>query len=64
MKHINLGKTAITIMSQSVMIVMFQTIMLVKWLTKAENGFHHSIAFTFKDIPVAIQAREISKNYS
>lgn len=32
-----------------------------KWLTKAENGFHHSIAFTFKDIPVAIQAREISK---
>lgn len=34
---------------------------LGKWYTKADNGMHHSFAFTFKDIPVAIQARDFSK---
>jgi len=32
-----------------------------KWFTKADNGFHHSWAFTFKKIPVSIRARQMSK---
>lgn len=32
-----------------------------KWLVKGENGFHHSWAFTFNDIPTTIIARESSK---
>lgn len=32
-----------------------------KWFTKASNGFHHSYAFTFKDIPLHIQARAASR---
>jgi cytochrome c nitrite reductase small subunit len=32
-----------------------------KWLTKAENGFHHSLAFTFSKVPLNIRARESSK---
>ncbi len=32
-----------------------------KLWTKADNGFHHSYAFTFKEVPVAIKARESSK---
>ncbi len=35
-----------------------------KWLTKAENGFHHSIAFTFGNVPSVIRARESSKQIS
>lgn len=31
-----------------------------KLITKADNGFHHSYAFTFKEVPVAIKAREAS----
>lgn len=33
-----------------------------KWMTKALNGMHHSYAFTFEDVQVAIQARNMSKN--
>jgi cytochrome c nitrite reductase small subunit len=32
-----------------------------KMLVKADNGFHHSYAFTFKEVPVAIKARESSR---
>lgn len=32
-----------------------------KWYTKANNGFHHSWAFTFEDIPLVIHAREGSQ---
>lgn len=31
-----------------------------KLWTKADNGFHHSFAFTFKKVPVAIKARDAS----
>lgn len=31
-----------------------------KYLAKAENGYHHSYAFTFKDVQV-IQARAVSR---
>ncbi|HOT36472.1 MAG TPA: cytochrome c nitrite reductase small subunit [Candidatus Latescibacteria bacterium] len=31
-----------------------------KWLTKAENGFHHSVAFTFQNFHEPIQIRESS----
>lgn len=34
---------------------------LGKWLTKAENGFHHSFAFTFYDIAPVIRARSRSQ---
>jgi cytochrome c nitrite reductase small subunit len=33
---------------------------ITKWLAKAENGYHHSYAFTFKDAQV-IRAREKSR---
>ena len=33
-----------------------------KWYTKANNGMHHSFAFTFLDIPLAIQPRQSSKD--
>ncbi len=33
-----------------------------KWIVKAENGFHHSFAFTFSDVPLAIRARPVSRN--
>lgn len=32
-----------------------------KWAMKAESGFHHGYAFTFKDNPVAFTATEKSK---
>jgi len=32
-----------------------------KWYTKADNGFHHSFAFTFFDIPLVIRAKEKSR---
>jgi cytochrome c nitrite reductase small subunit len=32
-----------------------------KLIVKADNGFHHSYAFTFKKVPVAIKARESSQ---
>ena len=32
-----------------------------KWYTKASNGFHHSWAFTFEEIPLQIRARESSQ---
>ncbi len=32
-----------------------------KLWVKADNGFHHSYAFTFKKVPVAIKARESSR---
>lgn len=35
-----------------------------KWITKGENGFHHSVAFTFGKVPVNIRARDISKEIS
>ena len=31
-----------------------------KWYTKAENGLHHSVAFTLGDVPVNIIARDVS----
>lgn len=31
-----------------------------KLFVKGENGFHHSFAFTFKEVPVVIKAREAS----
>jgi len=33
-----------------------------KYMTKAENGFSHSRAFTFQDFPEPIQMREVSRN--
>ena len=33
-----------------------------KWYTKADNGFHHSWAFTFLDLPVALRARKRSQD--
>ena len=32
-----------------------------KWLTKADNGLHHSWAFTFKEIPPSLRAKEKSQ---
>lgn len=32
-----------------------------KWMFKAESGFHHSYAFTFKDNPVSFSASKKSK---
>lgn len=32
-----------------------------KWLTKAESGFNHAYAFTFKDLPSVLSATEKSK---
>ncbi len=32
-----------------------------KWVTKGINGFHHSFAFTFTDVPVAIRAGSLSR---
>jgi cytochrome c nitrite reductase small subunit len=34
---------------------------LGKWFTKADNGLHHSFAFTFKDIPLMIHAKARSQ---
>lgn len=31
-----------------------------RWITKAENGFHHSVAFTFQNFHEPIQIRESS----
>lgn len=33
-----------------------------KWFVKADNGFHHSYAFTFLKIPPVIRAREGSQH--
>jgi cytochrome c nitrite reductase small subunit len=35
---------------------------LLKYVVKAENGFHHSYAFTSGDFPVAIRARQASRD--
>ncbi len=33
-----------------------------KWMTKADNGLHHSLAFTFKkELPIVFEAKEKSK---
>lgn len=32
-----------------------------KYVTKAENGFHHSYAFTFQDFPETIRIKEHSR---
>ena len=32
-----------------------------KWYTKAENGLHHSVAFTLGSVPVNIKARKSSR---
>lgn len=32
-----------------------------KWLTKADNGYHHAFAFTFKELPPVLEATPASK---
>jgi cytochrome c nitrite reductase small subunit len=36
--------------------------LIPKYITKAENGYHHVTAFLFKTYPVAIRAREVSRD--